>query len=130
MSVLQLLHPQLGVWPESQPPHGKCSICVSPSDLIKVRQSTHYQVSVTKDMLLDLAEAKIASALGAKDKYWRMLLDKESNHLTTSWTPAGSCRWWNMLFWIKPAVEEYFCCQQDALTGLTGIRGVDDGILR
>lgn len=59
-----------------------------------------------------------------------MRLGKESNHLAGSWTPAGSCRWWNVLFWIKPAVEEHFCCQQDALTGLTGIRGVDDGILQ
>lgn len=109
---------------------GKRFIRISPSNLIKVRQTAHYQVPAMKDMLPDLAEAKIASALGAKDKYWRMLLDKESNHLATSWTPAGSCRWWNMLFWIKPAVEEYFCCQQDALTGLTGIRGVDDGILQ
>lgn len=105
-------------------------ILISLSDLIKVQQTAHYQVPATKDTLPDLAEAKIASALGAKDKYWLMLLDKESNHLTTSWTPAGSYRWWNMLFWMKPAVEEYLCCQQDALTGLTGIRGVDDGILQ
>lgn len=94
---------------------GKCFIHIS---LIKVQQSTLYQVPAVKDMLPDLAEVKIAAALGAKDKYWQTVLDKESTHLTTSCTPAGSYRWLGMLFWIKPAVEEHFCCQEDVLMGL------------
>lgn len=97
---------------------GKCFIHISPGNLIKVQQSALYQVPAVKDTLPDLAEVKKAATLGAKDKYWQMLLDKESTHLTTSCTPAGSYRWWSMLFWIKPAVEEHFCCQQDVLTGL------------
>ena len=78
----------------------------------------------------NLAKAKaFFSVLDAKNGYYKIELDDESNYLTTFWSPKGRLRWLQMLFGIKPASEEYQQKQEEILEGLKVAETVHDGIL-
>ena len=78
-----------------------------------------------EEILPHLSNAKVFSILDAKDGFWQVKLDEESNYLTTFWTPFG-----RMPFGISTAPEEFQRRRQHKLfEGLPGVTVIADDIL-
>ncbi|XP_061185196.1 uncharacterized protein K02A2.6-like [Saccostrea echinata] len=108
---------------------GKLRICIEPRDLNKAIKRSHYIMPTLEDILPNLANAEVFSALDAKEGFWHIKLDESSSFLTTFWTPFGRYRWLRLPFGISSALEEFQRRQHEVLEGLTGAECVMDDII-
>ena len=74
-------------------PFGKLRICIDPKDLNRALQRPHYSIPTINEISLRLANAKIFSVLNAKEGFWQVKLEEQSNYLPTFWTLFGHFRW-------------------------------------
>ena len=110
-------------------PSGKLRICLDPQDLNRALKRPHYPMPTVEEILPHLSNAKVFSILDAKDGFWQVKLDEESNYLTTFWTPFGQYRWLRMPFGISTAPEEFQRKQHELFEGLPGAAVIADDIL-
>ena len=68
---------------------GKIRICIDPRDLNKAILHLKYQMPTLKEVLPKLANAKLFSAIDAKDGFHQVKLDEQSSYHTMFWTPFG-----------------------------------------
>ena len=61
---------------------GKIMICLDPRDLNKALKRPKYQMPTLEELLPKLGKAKVFSTLDAKDGFYQIALDKESNMKT------------------------------------------------
>jgi len=86
-------------------------------------------MQVIKDVLPQLAGAKIFSMVDVKEAFQTLQLDEESSCLTTFETPFGRYRWLCLSFRISPAPEIFQARMHEALIGLKGVTCIADDIL-
>ena len=107
----------------------KVRVCIDPRDLNKAIQWPKYQIPTLKEILPQLAEAKILSILDAKDGFHQVHLDTSSSYLTTFWIPFGHyCYLW-MPFGISSAPKEFQCRTHLTVNGLPGVAVIADDVL-
>ena len=109
--------------------NGKIRLCLDPRPLNKALKRCHYPIPIVKDILPDLANAKVFTKVDCKNGYWQVPLDQESTLLTTFSTPFGRYKWNRMPFGISPAGEIFQRRLDQAIEGLDGVRTVADDIL-
>ena len=102
--------------------NGKIRLYIDPKPLNEALKRNHYPLPVTGDLLPLLAKAKVFSVVDAKNGFWHVQLDNESNFLTTFGTPWGRFRYTRMPFGIPPAPEEFQRRLEQALEGLEGVK--------
>jgi len=80
---------------------GKLRICLDPCDLNEAIQRPKYQMPTLEEILPKLSKAKVFTTLDAKDGFYQIGLDEESNKKTAIWTPFGRNRYLRMPFGIR-----------------------------
>ena len=65
--------------------NGKLYLCLDPKDLNKAIMRCHYKIPTMDELSHKLSGAKFFSKLDAKNGFWSVKLDKESELLNTSW---------------------------------------------
>ena len=68
---------------------GQLRICLDPKDLNKVIKRCHHRTPTLEEITHELSGAKHFSKLDAKNGYWSVALDEESQLLTTFNSPFG-----------------------------------------
>lgn len=76
----------------------KLRICMDPSAFNNALLRSHVQMPTIEEILPELSNAMVFSALDAKDRYWQVKCDEVSSYLKTFWTPVGRYRWLRMPF--------------------------------
>lgn len=69
--------------------NGKLRLCLDPKDLNKVIMRCHHTTPTMEELSHKLSGAKFFSKLDAKNGYWSVKLDRESQLLTTFNSPFG-----------------------------------------
>ena len=87
-------------------------------------------MTVMENILPQLAKAKTFTGIDVKSGYWHLLLDSESNHLTTFATPKGRYRCIRLLFGVSVAADIFQENLEEVLAGREDTAQiVDDSIL-
>ena len=68
---------------------GQLRICLDPKDLNKAIKRCHHRTPTLEEITHELSGAKHFSKLNAKNGYWSVELDEESQLLTTFNSPFG-----------------------------------------
>jgi hypothetical protein len=110
-------------------PKGGIRLCIDPKPLNKALLRNHHLMPTLEDVLPDLTNAKVFSAVDASHAFWHVELDDESSKLTVFETPFGRYRWRRLCFGISVAPEEFQSRLQSELAGLKGIKIIADDIL-
>jgi len=85
--------------------NGDTRICIDPKTPNKALLRDHYPMITIDDVLPQLANAKVFSAVDARNAFWHLAPDEESSKLTTFETPFGKFRWLRLPYGVKPAPE-------------------------
>ena len=107
----------------------KIRICLDPSDLNKAIRREHYPMRTVEEIVSRSPQGKIFSVLDAKSGFLQMVLDSESNLLTTMNTPIGRYRWLRLPFGIKSAPELYQRAMDEMFEGIEDAYPIMDDIL-
>ena len=108
---------------------GKLRVCIDPQELNKAICRPKYQMPTLKEILPNLAKARIFTVLDAKDGFHQVKLDQQSSALTTFWTPYGRYKYLRMPFRISSAPEEFQRRMHEVCQGLDGVAVIADDIL-
>ena len=73
-------------------PDGSISLCLDPKDLNRSLERNAYYMKMIEELSAELRGCNVFTAMDAKQGYWHVLLDKDSNLLTTFNTPWGKYR--------------------------------------
>ena len=104
-------------------------ICLDPRPLNKAVKREHFQLPTLEDITTRLAGAKRFSKLDAKNGYWQIPLEEESQLLTTFSTPFGRYCFARMPFGVKSAQEVFQKRMYQSFGDLPGIEIDIDDIL-
>ena len=110
-------------------PNRQTRVCIDPKDLNRVLQRSHYPMPTIKEIVHELARAKVFSTVDVKKGFWHVELDEESSRLTTFNSPFGQYQWHQLPFGVSIAPEEFQQRLNHALGGLKGTRMIHDDIL-
>ena len=100
---------------------GSVQICVDLKPLIESVRHPHHQLSTVEETLGQLRDSKVFTKLDANSGFWQILLDLNSQLLTTFITPLGRYCFTKLPFGISSAPELF---QQTMATVLKGLKGV------
>ena len=81
--------------------NGRLRLCLVPKDLNAAIQIEHHATPTLEEILTKLNGATVFSIVDAKCGYWNVVLDKESNYLTTFNSPFGRYRFNDLPFGLK-----------------------------
>ena len=87
--------------------NGEVRKCLDPRPLNKALKREHHHLPTLKEMLPELAKAKIFSTFDLRHGYWHVSFDEESSYLTTFDTPFGRHRWLRLPFGTKISSEMF-----------------------
>ena len=85
--------------------NGELWLCLDPEHLNKALKREHYHLPVLREMLPDIAHAKVFSTFDFRNGYWHVKLDEESSYMTTFNTPFGRYRWLRLPFGTSVSSE-------------------------
>ena len=77
--------------------NGELWLCLDPEHLNKALKREHY-LPVLREMLPDIAHAKVSSTFDLGNGYWHLRLDEENSYLTIFDTLFGRYRWLRLPF--------------------------------
>jgi hypothetical protein len=111
--------------------NGELRLCLDPEHLNKALKREHYHLPVLREMLPDIAHAKVFSTFDLRHGYWQVKLDKESSYMTTFDTPFGRYRWFLLPFGTCTSVSSEMFQRRlyQAIGGLDGILNIADDVL-
>ena len=109
--------------------NGKLHLCLDPKDLNKAIMRCHYKTPTMEELSHKLSGAKFFSKLGAKNGYWSVKLDRESQLLTTFNSPFGRYCFQRMPF-DKVMSQDVFQQRIDMIIGeCTGALALIDDVI-
>ena len=85
----------------SRKSNGQLRICLDTKDLNKAIKRNHYRTPTLEEITHNLTGAKFLSKMDAKNIYWSVKLDKESQVLTTYNSPFGRFCFVRMPFGLR-----------------------------
>ena len=109
--------------------NGDVRICLDPRPLNKALKREHHHLATLKEMLPELAKAKIFSTFDLCHGYWHISLDEDSSYLTTFDTPFGRYRWLRLPFGTKISSEMFQRRLYQAIGDIKGLLNIADDIL-
>ncbi len=108
---------------------GSWRLCVDLTKLNKYVLRPYYPMTTPKDAVELPRTARRFASLDAKTGYWQILLDEESQELTTFITPYGRFKFLRNPMGLASAQDEYCRRGDEALAGVANLRKVVDDIL-
>ena len=88
--------------------NGELRLCLDSEHLNKALKREHYMyLPVLREMLSDIAHAKVFSTFDLENGYWHLRLDEESSYLTTFDTPFGRYEWLRLPFGTSVSPEMF-----------------------
>ncbi len=108
---------------------GTWRLCVDLTKLNKYVLRPYYPMTTPKDAVELPRTARVFACLDAKTGYWQILLDEESQELTTFITPYGRYKFLRNPMGLASAQDEYCRRGDEALAGVINLRKVVDDIL-
>ncbi|XP_048759452.2 uncharacterized protein K02A2.6-like [Ostrea edulis] len=109
--------------------NGELRLCLDPEHLNKALKREHYHLSVLREMLPDIAHAKVFSTFDLRHGYWHVKLDEESSYMTTFDTPFGRYRWLRLPFGTSVSSEMFQRRLYQAIGDLDGLLNIADDVL-
>ena len=109
--------------------NGDLRICLDPVELNKWIKREHYYMPTLDDVTPQLTDAKWFSVLDAKSGYWNIVLDEESQLLTTFNTPFGRFCFKRLPFGLISSQDVFQKRIDQTFEGLTGVVGIADDIV-
>ena len=85
---------------------GELRLCLDSEHLNKALKREHY-LPVLREMLPDIAHAKVFSTFDLGNGYWHLRVDEESNYLTKFDTLFGRYRWLRLPFGTSVSPEMF-----------------------
>ena len=107
----------------------KIRVCIGPRDLNRAIKREYYPMKTIENVVAEMPDAKVFSALDATSGYWQLKLDEESSKLCTFNTPFGWCRFTRLPFGIKSAPEVFQKKMSQVLEGIDGAEAIVDDTL-
>lgn len=104
-------------------------ICLDPFNLNRSVKTPHYQSTTLGDVAASLSEARVFTAVDAKNGFWQLVLDEASGYLTTFLTTNGRYRWLCVPFGISCAPEIFIRKQKEAIHELEGAESIVDDVI-
>ena len=109
--------------------NGKLRLCLHPKDLNKAIMRCHKKTPTMEELSYKLSGAKFFSKLDAKNGYWSVKLDRESQLLTTLNYPFGRCCFQRMPFGLVMS-QDVFQQRMDMIIGeCTGALALIDDVI-
>ena len=109
--------------------NSKLCLCLDPKDLNKAIMRCHYKTPTMEELLHKLSGAKFFSKLDAKNGYWSVKLNRESQLLTTFNSSFGRYGFQRMPFGVVMS-QDVFKQRMDMITGeCTGALVLIDNII-
>ena len=109
--------------------NGKRRLCLDPKDLNKAIMCCHYKTPTMEELSHKPSGAKFFSKLDAKNGYWSVKLDKESQLLTTFNSPFGRYCFQRMPFGLVIS-QDVFQQRMDMIIGeCTGALALIDDVI-
>lgn len=109
--------------------NGELRMCLDPEHLNKALKREHFHLPVLREILPDLAHAKVFSTFDLRHGYWHVRLDDESSYMTTFDTPFGRYRWLRLPFGTSVSSEMFQRRLYQAIGDLRGILNIADDVL-
>ncbi len=119
------IHPMVTV----PKPDGKIRITTDLSSLNQWVRPVHHPIPNTKDIFMELTNAKHFSKLDLKKGYFHVALDPESRNLTTTATHKGLFRYKRLPMGLKDSAQAFQRCVAQTLAGIPGVEAYIDDIL-
>jgi len=84
---------------------GVLRVCIDPWPLNEALKRETYQIPVLDEIVPELSQAKVFSAVNLHSGYWHCVLDQESSLLTKFATPFGRYCWCRLPFGLSVSSE-------------------------
>ena len=110
----------------SRKQHGK--LCLEPKDLNKAIKNCHHHTPTLEEITHQFAGSQHFSKLDAKNEYWSVNLDAESQQLTTFNSPFGRFCFQRMPFGLVMSQDVFHQRMDEILDKCTGTLGIADYI--
>ena len=107
---------------------GQLRICLDQKDLNKVIKSCHHRTPTLEEITHELSGAKHFSKLDAKNGYWSVELDEESQLLTTFNSPFGRFCFQRMPFGLVMSQDVFQQKMDQILEQCPGTIGIADDV--
>jgi hypothetical protein len=108
---------------------GSLRLCIDPRDLNKAIRREHYQFPTIDEIIGQLSDSCVFSALDATSGFWNIVLDDDSSLLTTFQTPFGRYRFLRLPFGICSAPEVFHKTVAEMFADIPGVIVYIDDIL-
>ena len=105
---------------------GQLRICLDPKDLNKAIKRCHHRTPTLEEITHELSGARHFSKLDAKNGYWSVELDKESQLLTTFNSPFGRFCFQRMPFGLMMSQDVFQQKMDQILEQCPGTIGIAD----
>ena len=105
---------------------GKLIICLDPRDLNKSIKRPHYPTKTIEDISYKLRGAKIFRKLDARQGYWAINIDHESNLKTTFNSPHGRYRFNRLQFGLCLSQDVFQLKMDMIIENCPGTLGIAD----
>ena len=108
--------------------NGKLRICLDPKDLNKAIRRCHHRTPTLEEMTHQLAGSKWFSKLDAKNGYWSVKLDEDSQKLTTFNSPFGRFCFVRMPFGLAMSQDVFQQKMDQIIEQCPGTLGIADDV--
>ena len=108
---------------------GKLHLCLDPKDLNRAIMRCYYRTPTMKELAHKLSGAQYFSKLDAKNGYWSILFDAESQLLTTFHSPFGRFCFRRMPFGLVMSQDVFMQRMDMILEKCSGTIGLIDDVI-
>ena len=109
--------------------NGQMRICLDPKDLNKAIKRCHHRVPTLEEITHKMAKSKWFSKLDAKNGYWSIELDEESQNLTCFNSPFGRYCFMRMPFGLVMSQDVFQQKMDQILEKCSGTIGISDDVV-
>ena len=108
--------------------NGSLRMCLDPSDLNKALKRGQHHIPTMEELAYKFSNAKFFSKLDARSGYWSIVLDDQSQLLTTFNTPFGRYCFKRLPFGLCISQDIFQAAMDDGLRDLPGVVSIADDI--
>ena len=113
----------------SRKSNGQLRICLDPKDLNQAIRRCHHKTPTLEELTYSFSGAKFFSKLDAKNGYWAVELDEESQKLTTFNSPFGRFCFKRMPFGLVMSQDVYQSRIDQIVEKCPGVVGIADDMV-
>ena len=103
---------------------GSLRICINPQKLDQALKQCPHKVPTLEELNPQFAGSTVFSKLDAKEGYWSVHLDPDSQLITTFRTPFGRYCWTTLTFGLRVSQDIFQARMDEILEDLAGVVGI------